>query len=81
MSFDVLSKSGPALALGTNLGAARLNSVGTAAMMRKSDTQRPNCGHAMRLFRTVPKLGTLPKLQSFRCYSCSEVVTEAIEDG
>lgn len=50
-------------------------------MMRKSDTQCPNCGHAMRLFRTVPKLGALPKLQSFRCYYCSEVVTEAIEDG
>jgi transposase-like protein len=50
-------------------------------MVRKSDTQCPNCGHAMRLFRTVPKLGALPKLQSFRCNYCSEVVTEAIEEG
>jgi bacterioferritin (cytochrome b1) len=49
-------------------------------MMPKSDTKCPNCGHAMRLLRRVPKLGALPALQSFGCYRCNEVVTEAIED-
>ena len=54
--------------------------MGAAAMKRKTDTQCPNCGHAMRLVRTVPRLGALPKLQSSWCYHCNEVVTEAIDD-
>jgi hypothetical protein len=49
-------------------------------MIHKIDTQCPNCGHAMRLVRTVPRLGALPKLQSSWCYHCHEVVTEAIDD-
>jgi hypothetical protein len=34
----------------------------------------------MRLVRTVPRLGALPKLQSLWCHHCNEVVTEAIDD-
>jgi hypothetical protein len=50
-------------------------------MARKTDTQCPNCGDAVRLVRTVPRLGALPKLQSLWCHHCDEVVSEAIDDA
>jgi hypothetical protein len=35
----------------------------------------------MRLNHVVPKAGGLPELKAFRCFSCNEVTTEAIEDA
>ncbi len=33
------------------------------------------CGHAMKLVRTVPKLGGLPELNVYRCAECGAVKT------
>ena len=35
----------------------------------------PVCGQAMKLLRTVPRLGGLPELFIFLCPSCNEVET------
>jgi hypothetical protein len=35
----------------------------------------PACGQAMRLLRTVPRLGGLPALLVLVCPSCNEVET------
>jgi transcription elongation factor Elf1 len=37
----------------------------------------PSCGEAMRLARTLPKLGNLAELYTFECRSCG--VSETIE--
>jgi uncharacterized Zn finger protein len=33
------------------------------------------CDHAMKLVRTVPKLGGLPELNVYRCAECGAVKT------
>jgi hypothetical protein len=40
---------------------------------------RPNCTHPMRVAHIVPKQAGLPKLKSFRCFFCNQVVTKAGE--
>ena len=37
----------------------------------------PSCGKAMRLARTIPKLGGLPELHTFECRPCG--VSETTE--
>jgi DNA-directed RNA polymerase subunit RPC12/RpoP len=41
----------------------------------------PVCGERMLLVRSVPKLGRLPELVSYRCATCNHVQTEAVEPG
>jgi len=38
----------------------------------------PSCGSKMKLARITPKLAGLPKLLTFQCLTCEEVLT--IED-
>jgi len=33
------------------------------------------CSHAMKLVRTIPKLGGLPQLNVYRCAECGAVKT------
>jgi hypothetical protein len=37
----------------------------------------PSCGVAMRLVRSIPKIGGLPELESFECRACRVSITEA----
>ena len=37
----------------------------------------PSCGAAMRLVRSIPKIGGLPELESFECRACRVSITEA----
>jgi len=38
----------------------------------------PVCGSTMQLASVIPRLGGLPKLMTFQCLNCNEVMT--IED-
>ncbi len=38
----------------------------------------PSCGGTMNLAKIIPKLGGLPKLKTFQCVNCNDVIT--IED-
>jgi transcription elongation factor Elf1 len=38
----------------------------------------PVCGRTMTLASVIPRLGGLPKLMTFQCLNCNEVMT--IED-
>jgi hypothetical protein len=38
----------------------------------------PSCGAAMRLVRSIPKIGGLPELESFECRACRVSITEAV---
>jgi hypothetical protein len=40
----------------------------------------PGCRNSMRLQHTLPALGGLPELRSYRCFFCNEVLTEVVED-
>jgi transposase-like protein len=35
----------------------------------------PSCGATMRLARITPKFGGLPKLKTFQCVGCNDVLT------
>ena len=38
-----------------------------------------HCGARMKLARTVPKLGALPELRTYRCQRCESVMTIVVE--
>jgi hypothetical protein len=38
-----------------------------------------HCGAAMKLARTVPRLGALPELRTYRCQRCESVMTIVVE--
>ncbi len=38
-----------------------------------------HCGARMKLARTVPKLGALPELRTYRCQRCESVTTIVVE--
>jgi hypothetical protein len=39
----------------------------------------PSCRQAMKLIRTVPRLGAIPELHIFSCFSCGEVEMKETE--
>jgi hypothetical protein len=41
----------------------------------------PQCGLAMKLNRTLPELGSRPKLHIFECSDCKEFVTRTEESN
>jgi AraC-like DNA-binding protein len=62
-------------------GKAATNSAVTATVTNLSDTPGcPRCGERMRLIQTLPKTTVLPKLQSYQCLPCRELVTQLVRD-
>ena len=49
-----------------------------AARRRLGENSCPSCGAAMRLVRSIPKIGGLPELESFECRACRVSITEAV---
>lgn len=39
----------------------------------------PDCGKPMLPARSVPRLGGLPELRTFKCENCGAVVTEEVQ--
>jgi len=37
----------------------------------------PNCRKPMRLVRVIPRVASLPELESFECRACGEALTQA----
>jgi hypothetical protein len=40
----------------------------------------PTCARAMKLIDSVPAMDGLPETRTFRCFGCSEVIAEAVDD-
>ena len=40
----------------------------------------PTCRKPMALARSVPRVGTMPEIESFKCGTCGQVTTEVREN-